>query len=124
MSCTGHNVWLSCRTWSVSNGLEEICVGRQPDGRCKTLNIPDCEDRTIRCSAVPNLWNGVKVILNEIDPDDHTVYGTRFTVGCTEKNFYFDYSVPDDLISFYFSNNINLTTFYCNMNGYEQSWST
>ena len=41
-------------------------------------------------------------------------YGTEIQFTCPNYKHYFDYSVPDNLVSFYYSTNINTTTLTCN----------
>ena len=86
---------------------------------CKNFYQPLCVDRTIRCNNLQRSFGSADAqYLDEPNSRDHSEWGTRLQLTCLEKNFFFDFSVPDDLISFYYSNNINITTMYCNKDRY------
>ena len=38
----------------VTTGNVKTCINEQPDGSCETIVIPECVDRTVRCTALPN----------------------------------------------------------------------
>jgi len=46
-----------------------------------------------------------------------TILGTSIKFQCPLKNWYFNYSVPANLTSFYYSKNINNSTLTCNAFG-------
>ena len=52
-------LWPRYRLWNVSNNavVESTitCFYQQDDGSCEGVNIPECEDRTVRYSIIPNL---------------------------------------------------------------------
>ena len=41
-------------------------------------------------------------------------YGTEVQFTCPQSKHYFDYSIPADLVSFFYSTNINTITLSCN----------
>ena len=53
-------------------------------------------------------------VITAPNPNDLTENGTTLELTCTQRNHYFDFSVPDDLISFFYSENINRTVLTCN----------
>lgn len=91
----------------------ETCIGPQADGSCSDVYIPDCVDRTIYCNPLPSFSNAAVDILNEPDPLSPNILNSSYRLTCTGDNHYFDYSVPTDLVSFYYSTNINETTLTC-----------
>ena len=105
------------RFWEVLGGVEgETCSssGHATEHWCKSVQIFPCVDRTIHCNAIPSFLNNEVTILNEEEEGSLTILGTSIGLTCTGENYYFDFSVPDDLVSFYYSNNVNETTITCN----------
>lgn len=106
--------------WTISNGvIGESCPSSShpTDNVCSEISQPLCVDRTIRCTPLPDFGISDVAVLNAPNSDDLTEFGTIIQVTCLGRNHYFDFSVPDDLISFYYSTNINQTTFTCNRDG-------
>ena len=69
-------LWTLYRYWDVSDkavvGSTKTCFNEQEDGSCEEVNIPECKDRTVRCSIIPNP-NSVQ---SQIDsPAEMTVVG-------------------------------------------------
>ena len=67
------------RFWDVSDkavvGSTKTCFNEQEDGSCEEVNIPECKDRTVRCSNIPNP-NSVQSQQSQIDsPAEMTVVG-------------------------------------------------
>ena len=104
------------RFWEITGGVEgDICPeSDHADNWCKDVTIAPCVDRTVHCNAIPSFLNNNVTLLNEPREGSLTIVGTSIVLSCTEENFYFDYSVPNDLISFHYSNNVKLTTITCN----------
>ena len=96
----------------------ETCIGPQADGSCEQVVIPSCVDRSIHCNPIPgnSTLNAEITWVSGPAESIPTLFETIFTFECTERNHYFNFSVPPDLISYYYSNNINLTTVACNHN--------
>ena len=113
-----NNITMSCNYsgyWEYDYGIEDsTCVGKQPDGTCETIVIPDCEDRSVLCQPLPNPGNSSKEILKQPNAENEVEYGTEIKFTCSNYKHYFDYSIPDDLTSFFYANNINETTLRCN----------
>lgn len=109
---------LSLRNWAVENGIRgENCQDsvHATENVCETVVQPECVDRTIRCNPLQNTFHRTDVEqINTPNPNDLTEYGTELKLSCPNTNYYFDFSVPDDLISFYYSLNINVTSLFCN----------
>ena len=109
------------REWAIANGMRgENCVSstHATDNICKDVWQPQCVDRTIRCNPLQENFGITDVeILSAPNPSDLTEAGTDIKLSCLNHNYYFDFSVPEDLVSFYYSNNINVTTMYCNKDG-------
>ena len=98
----------------VTNAMPgETCIGPQPDGTCLEVYIPDCVDRTIYCNPLPSFENATVELLNEPEVGSPNLLDTSYNLTCQEKNNYFDYSVPANLVSFYYSTNINEMTLTC-----------
>ena len=38
----------------VQDGNVKTCINEQADGSCESIHIPECVDRTVKCSALPN----------------------------------------------------------------------
>ena len=49
---TFYRYWIPSE--EVTTGNVKTCINKQPDGSCETIVIPECVDRTVRCSALPN----------------------------------------------------------------------
>ena len=61
--------------------------------------------------------NTSKSILAQPNPLSETILGTSIRFTCSDRNWYFNYSVPVDLKSFYYSTNYNNSTMTCNPYG-------
>ena len=73
-----------------------------------------CVDRTVQCSILPSFLNiDVEYLHGQVE-DEVPLWNTTVQLTCSEENYYFDFPVPDDLVSFHYSNNINSTTLACN----------
>ena len=107
--------------WVFEDGYVEgeTCSSAKTDEMwCKSVVQPNCVDRTVRCGALQSVFGGAdKELLAEPNPDDHTEYGTSIRLTCPQRNYYFDFSVPSDLVSYFYSNNINETVITCNRDG-------
>ena len=95
----------------------ETCMSQQIDGSCKSIAIPSCVDRMVYCSKLPLPKNSTTEILNETNPKSMLQLGTSVRFTCPGKNWYFNYSFPKNLVSFYYSTNINNMTLTCNIYG-------
>ena len=104
------------RFWEVDHPAEgETCLGQQPNNTCQAVAIPKCVDRNVYCSAVPAPANA-SVLTLPVDNNPQKV-GTVIQFTCPDRNWFFNYSVPANLISFYYSTNINVTSVTCNTHG-------
>ena len=110
---------LHFRYWEVDHPKQgETCLSQQPDGSCKSVYIPSCVDRTVYCSSpLPNPKNSNFTFLVQPNPNNLLQLGTSFSISCPIEHWYFNYSVPKNLTSYYYSNNINNTTLSCNKYG-------
>lgn len=106
------------RTWvsDVYANSGETCVNKLSDGSCQSIFIPDCEDRNVYCSSLQKPANASKAFLAQPVPGLN-IFGTVVTFTCTNRNWYFNYSVPANLVSYYYSNNMNTATLTCNSFG-------
>ena len=52
--------------------------------------------------------------LVEPNPSDRTEVNTSVRVTCPDRNHHFDFAVADDLVSYFYSLNINDTVLTCN----------
>ena len=108
------------RVWHVTGGiLGETCATSENSTElwCRNVTLFPCVDRTIHCNNIPTFLNNQVEILDEPEPGILTVWNTSLSLTCPTLNWYFDYSVPANLVSFYYSNNINQTTLTCNKDG-------
>ena len=107
------------RFWEiVTPTVNESCNGVQPDGSCKSVFVPDCVDRTVYCKEVtPIPKNSTIQILNQPNQKTLTEMLSSFRVSCPNRNWFFNYSVPANLKSFYYSTNIKNITVTCNVYG-------
>ena len=112
------NITITCNYsgyWEYDNGIDgETCINEQPDGTCETIVIPDCQDRSVYCKPLATPANSSKYIIEQPNADNEFEYGTKIQFTCPQYSHYFDYSVPEDLVSFFYSTNINTTTLSCN----------
>ena len=103
----------------MDNGIiGETCSDFKSDDNelwCENVYIPDCADRTIRCSKPPSnpIMSEVK-ILYETDPNITDVYKTHIEYTCPQWQHYFDYPVENPFISFFYTNNIDKIEIVCN----------
>jgi hypothetical protein len=106
------------RFWEADNSMKgETCLSQQADGSCKSIAIPSCVDRTVYCSKLPAPKNSTIINLNGTNPKNLPQLGTSVRFTCPSKNWYFNYSIPGNLMSFYYSTNINNMTLTCNIYG-------
>ena len=54
-------------------------------------------------------------ILNQPNPSSLVQVGTSVRFTCDNHDWFFDYSVPKDIVSYYYSTNIDSTTLTCNV---------
>ncbi len=102
--------------WEVDYPADgETCQGLQSDGSCKSISIPKCVDRNVYCNAVAFPANATIAKL----PVDGNIQklGAVLKFTCPIAYWFFNYSIPKNLISYYYSNNINVTTLTCNTHG-------
>jgi hypothetical protein len=59
--------------------------------------------------------NFLRVILSQPNPLNLIQLGTSVRLTCSNQNWFFDYQVPVNLTSFYYSNNIKSATLTCNI---------
>ena len=113
-----NNITISCNYstyWEYDYGIEgSICMNEQIDGSCERILIPDCVDRTVYCNPLDSPHNSSKTILQQPDKENEVESDTQIMFTCPQYQHYFDYSVPDDLVSYYYSTNINVTILTCN----------
>ena len=105
------------RFWEVDysvSGSGGTCQSMQPDGSCTSVYIPACVDRTVYCNPLTTPGNSSKSILAQPNPLNQVELGTSMRFTCPLPNYYFNYSVPSNLTSFFYSTNINSTTLTCN----------
>ena len=96
----------------------ETCFDSQTDGSCKEIFIPDCVDRTVYCSQLPYPENANLTVLTQTDSKNLSQLGTSLMFSCPLENWYFNYSTPHNLTSYFYSNNIKNTTLTCNIYGW------
>jgi hypothetical protein len=58
--------------------------------------------------------NATKSVIAQPNPQSQTILGTTIRFTCSLRNWYFNYSVPKDLVSFYYSTNYNSSVLTCN----------
>ena len=76
-----------------------------------------CVDRTVYCTPLSAPANSTKSIISQPNINNLVELGTSVKYTCTLPNWYFNYSVPANLTSFYYSTNINNSTLTCNIYG-------
>lgn len=105
-------------TWvsDIYSNTGETCVNKMSDGSCQSIFIPDCEDRNVYCSNLQKPANSTKILITQPVPGLN-IMGTVVTFTCTNRNWYFNYTTPPNLVSFYYSTNINTSTLSCNNYG-------
>lgn len=112
------NITITCNYstyWEYDNGIDgETCINEQPDGTCGKIVIPECVDRSVYCKPLTTPGGAVKELIEQPNTDNEYEYGTKIQFTCPLPSHYFDYSVPSDLISFFYSTNINTTILTCN----------
>ena len=113
-----NNITITCNYsgyWEYDFGIEDsTCIGRQADGTCETIAIPDCEDRTVYCQPLETPDNSTRELLMQPNNQNELEFGTKIQFSCPQYAHYFDYAIPDGTSSFYYSTNINTTTLTCN----------
>ena len=109
-----NNITITCNYsgyWEYDFGIEDsTCIGRQADGTCETIAIPDCEDRTVYCQPLETPDNSTRELLMQPNNQNELEFGTKIQFSCPQYAHYFDYAIPDGTSSFYYSTNINTTT--------------
>ena len=128
------NVFDDIRMWTVENGIDgETCTNQNTTNGelwCGSdLNIPDCVDRTIKCTSPPLAPPGFS------DPDTSLTWykppdtkldampqplnnenGTRIEYRCPGRRYYFHYSYNNSL-SYYYTTNIDSINVTCTIDG-------
>ena len=116
------NITITCNYsgyWEYSDGIEgSTCVNKQPDGTCEKIVIPDCVDRNVYCKELDTPANATREVLYQPNSDNERVFETKIKLECNQYEHYFDYNVPPDLVSFYYSTNIKTTILTCNEYSY------
>ena len=116
-----NNITITCNDqgfWEPDYFIEgETCINKQPDGSCEKIFIPECVDRNIYCNDVPTPTDSSKTIISQPNPASEKVFDTVIEFSCPSINWYFDYSLPDPFVSFYYSTNIAKATITCNAYG-------
>ncbi|TRY71799.1 hypothetical protein TCAL_10551, partial [Tigriopus californicus] len=111
------NISIECTesgSWKVLGGMkDETCQEPKQDGTCGEIYFPPCVDRAVRCSNIELPENALKTMVLEVDSMDHSLMGTKYKISCSLENYYFDYSIPSGTLSYFYSTNINETTFEC-----------
>ena len=112
------------RTWEIENGVaNETCTNEKPefnDGKlhCKHWTIPMCVDRTIRCATPPSPGTPTKTeVLSSPDPDDLRIMHTEIRYTCEQRNYYFDYPLSNDFVSYHYEPTMNNIKITCNKEG-------
>ena len=87
--------------------------------------IPDCVDRTIKCSNPPLIDDGGETELtwykpptNKLTkmPDLNNEKGTKIDYRCKSRRYFFDYPNPQGL-SFYYTENVDSIDVTCTKEG-------
>jgi len=97
--------------------LDETCFDPQSDGSCKQIYIPDCVDRTVYCSQLPSPSGAIMSVLAQSNSKNLSQLGTSVMFSCPLEEWYFNYSTPLNLTSYFYSKNIKNTTLTCNIYG-------
>ena len=112
------NITISCSYsgyWEYDFGIDgSTCVGQQPDGSCESIVIPHCEDRSVECEPLSLPDGAIKEIIRQPNIENEIEFQTEIQFTCQGSQHYFNYSVPDDFTSFYYTNNIDTITLKCN----------
>jgi hypothetical protein len=110
------------RVWTVDRGVAgETCTDYKDDDSelwCQYVRIPDCVDRTVRCTEPPTPAKALKTITQYSQTGEIDELGTSIDYTCPDRLHYFDYPVAEPFISFYYTNNINDINVTCNDDGY------
>ena len=116
-----NNMTITCNQqgfWKADFQIEDqTCVNKQDGGGCEYIFIPDCVDRNVYCSDLPLPANATKTIANSPSNSSENIYTTVVELECNDKNWYFNYSLPDPFVSFFYSTNIAKMTMVCNEYG-------
>ena len=118
--------------WTVENGIDgETCENKNtntthPELWCDTVMLPDCADRSIKCSSPP-YPGGDETELTWYKPPDTRLEtkpepldnenGTRIEYECTGRRYFFDYPFNETL-SYYYTTNINYINVTCTKEGW------
>ena len=121
------------RLWTVENGIVgETCMNQNTTHDelwCDSVNIPDCVDRTIKCSdppLSPPAYSNPDTELTWYKPPDNRLNqmpeplnnenGTRIEYKCPGRRYFFDYPYNASL-SYYYTENINYINATCTKEG-------
>ncbi len=96
----------------------ETCFDSQSDGSCKEIYIPDCVDRTVYCSQLPSPDNANLTVLTQTNSKNFNQLGSSVMLSCPWEDWYFNYSTPINLTSYFYSTNIKNMTLTCNIYGW------
>ena len=113
-----NSITLSCneyKYWTVQNGINgETCANKNSNSNelwCEDVFIPECVDRSILCTTPP-IPKRAEMIISERPNIKTYEYKTEIHYKCQER-YHFDYPVPNDFISFYYTENINEINVRC-----------
>ena len=108
----------------------KTCMGQQADGSCQSVVLPECEDRNVYCSELPDHTNLADVLEPDrywkgqgadptTNPNKNRIMGVQLQYKCGSSGYYFDYALPDPFISFHsdYTTNIKQAIFTCNNYG-------
>ena len=113
-----HEITITChysKYWEYDNGIEdETCINNQPDGTCERIALAECVDRSVYCKPLSTPENATKALIVQPNSENEYENGTEVQFTCPQSEHYFDYSIPADLVSFFYSTNINTITLSCN----------
>ena len=108
------------RYWTVENGINgETCADKNVEDDelwCEDVVIPECVDRAILCTPPP-MPARANIIYNKRPDPQRFEFKTEIQYQCPDRNHYFDYPVPDDFISFYYTDNIDTIDISCTQDG-------
>ena len=102
--------------WEVDYPAEgETCQGQQADSSCKSIYLPKCVDRNVYCN--PFTFPANSSASKSLVDNNYLKVGSSIKFTCPIDFWYFNYSVPQNLVSYYYSHNIKNTTVICNEYG-------
>lgn len=85
--------------------------------QCKFVHVPGCVDRTVHCKTPPFPLQANISFVNQPNTIKNNVMGTKISYKCLDDNFYFDYPLGTNVMSFADSENINEAMVTCSING-------